>query len=486
MKKATLPGFFAVLCFALAAFPLAAQQLTNIDTADRPVANLQSSASLNSGKPRAYTARIDPRNVLVDKFQGWGVSLCWWANVVGGYSNRDTCADMIFNTLKLNIVRYNIGGGENPNGPDSLEFRARVPGFEPARGNWNWNADQSQRWMLKAALARGVDRVEAFANSPPYWMTVSGSVTGGHDGAANLQGSCEQDFAAYLAEVIQHLGQSDGVTFDAITPLNEPSSDWWKYGGHQEGCHMAAKQQNRLINLLQAELQKRGLRTLIDAPEDNDEQSGIHDLKHYTRKALKDVGQISTHSYGANNPAGLKSLAAHLHKPLRQTEYGDGEPTGMKMARRIRDDLAILRPISWCYWQAVDYAGWGLLNNPLEADGTQNFFATRKFYTFEQFTRFLRPGCNLIACGDQNSIAGYDPSSHTLAIVTVNDSMADFTVTYDLSGFSATSPTAQPYRTSQSEDVKQLAPLTVKNQKFVSVIPAQSVTTFVLQHAMAN
>jgi O-glycosyl hydrolase len=122
----------------------------------------------------------------------------------------------------------------------------------------------------------------------------------------------------------------------------------------------------------------------------------------------------------------------------------------------------------------------------VEEGGTQNFFATRKFYTFEQFTRFLRPGCNLIACGDRNSIAGYDPSSHTLAIVTVNDGMADFTVTYNLSGFTVKDPTAQPYRTSQNEDMKELAPLTVAGQSFVSVIPAQSVTTFVLQNVISN
>jgi O-glycosyl hydrolase len=134
----------------------------------------------------------------------------------------------------------------------------------------------------------------------------------------------------------------------------------------------------------------------------------------------------------------------------------------------------------------VDYAGWGLLDNRLEKGGSQSFFASRKFYTFEQFTRFLRPGCNIIACDDKNSIAGYDPGSQTLVMVTVNDSMADFTVTYDLSGFSATGATAQPYRTSKKEDCEALSPIKVANQSFVSVIPAGSVTTFVLQHVASN
>ena len=432
------------------------------------------------GQSRDYAAKIDPSNVLVDDFQGWGVSLCWWANVVGGYSNRDEYADLVFKTLKINIVRYNIGGGENPAGPGTMQFRAMVPGFEPQRGVWEWNADRNQRWMLKAALARGVNRVEAFANSPPYWMTVSGSVTGAVGGTNNLKVACEPDFAAYLAEVLSHISRLDGVTFDSITPVNEPSSSWWVFGGHQEGCHIDAVQQERVIHLLRAELDRRGMHLLIDAPEENDEQSGINSLEIYTMNGVNDVGKISTHTYIANNPDGLSSLAAKFHKPLRQTEYGDGERTGMKLARRIRDDLTQLRPLSWCYWQAVDYAGWGLLDNHLAKDGKTKYVITKKFYVFEQFSRFLRPGCQIIDCGDTNSVAGYDPVSKTLAIVTVNDSPKRFKETFDLSHFAATGNVAQGYRTSYWDRFKRLRPIRVRQGRFSSEVPADSVTTYVL------
>jgi O-glycosyl hydrolase len=429
----------------------------------------------------AAVAKISPAKILVDDFQGWGVSLCWWANVVGGYSNRDEYADLVFNTLKLNIVRYNIGGGENSNGPGTIQYRAVVPGFEPERGVWNWDADRNQRWMLKAALKRGVNRVEAFANSPPYWMTVSGSVTGAVGGTNNLKVACEEDFAVYLAEVLKHLGSLDGVTFDSITPLNEPASSWWTFGGHQEGCHIDAVQQERLIKLLSTELDRRGLRLLIDAPEENDEQSGIHSLETYTAICLKDIGQISTHSYAANNPEGLSLLAASLHKPLRQSEYGDGDQTGMKLARRIRDDLTQLRPLSWCYWQGADYAGWGLLANRLQENGRTRYRITEKFHVFEQFTRFLRPGCQIIGCGDTNSVVACDPASKSLAIVTVNDSSTDFKETFDLSNFTTTGKVAQCYRTSDNENFEQLKPLPIRGQRFRAIFPANSVTTCVVE-----
>lgn len=400
--------------------------------------------------------------------------------MAGGYSNRDEYADLVFKVLKLNIVRYNIGGGENPEGPGTMQPRAIVPGFEPRLGVWDWDADRNQRWMLKAALQRGVTRVEAFANSPPWWMTVSGSVTGAVGGTNNLKVSCEHDFAVYLADVVQHLSRRDGVKFDAITPVNEPSSSWWVYGGHQEGCHMDAVQQERVINQLWDELNRRNLHLVIDAPEENDEQSGIDSIQTYTSKCLEHIGQISTHSYNANNPGDLASLADSLHKTLRQTEYGDGDATGMKLARRIRDDLTQLRPVSWCYWQGADYAGWGLLYNRLNGHGRETYSITEKFRVFEQFTRFLRPGCQIIDCGDTNSVAGYDPASKTLAIVTVNDSLDDFPQTYDLSGFAATGTLAECYRTSDNDSFRQLPAIPVRNQRFRSVNPAWSVTTYVL------
>ena len=429
-----------------------------------------------------HTVMINPTNVLVDDFQGWGTSLCWWGNVVGGYPNREAYADLAFKFLQLNIVRYNIGGGENPEGPGTLEYRARIPGFEPSRGVWNWQADQGQRWMLKAALARGVNHVEAFANSPPYWMTVSGSVTGAKDGGNNLKKDSEQDFAVYLAETIKNLGRLDNIAFHSITPMNEPAGNWWKFGRISEGCYMSADQQDRVIHLLRVELDRRHLTLPIDATEDCDEQSAINDLNSYSPAALGNIGQISTHTYGPNNPVALHALAHSLHKPLWHTEYGDADTTGLKTARRIRDDLVWLRPQAWCYWQFVDYDGWGLVFNPLDGKGVTAYTVTRKFYTVAQFSKFFRPGCKLLDCGDGNSVAAYDPAMSQLAIVAVNDSPADFTVGFDLASFStATNTTVQCYRTSASENLKQFSNLKLSDQRLDSTLSANSVTTFVVR-----
>jgi len=433
---------------------------------------------------------VDPSVSVVTNFEGWGTSLCWWGNVVGGYSNRETYADLAFSQLKLNIVRYNIGGGDNPTN-HFLSFRANMPGFEPTNGAWNWSADANQRWMLQAALARGVDHVEAFANSPPWWMTVSGSVTGSTNGSSNnLQTNFESGFAVYLATVVSNLSLIDGVHFDTVTPMNEPNEDWWVYGGSQEGCHMSTDQQVRMVNDLRAALDARGQSAGVAACEDSYEQDTLNALDAYGATALSNVSRIVTHSYSANAPTGLRDLAASLHKPLWVSEYGDCDATGMNQARRIHDDIAMMGASAWIYWQVVDSGTcWGLLANPevasTNSNYTTNYTIHESFYVIGQFSQFIRPGCQILNVGDANSLAAYNPTNSTLAIVTVNDSTNSFNVTYDLSAFSRLPPQVSLSRTSGSENMAPLAPLPVNNRRFISAILAESVTTHVLTNVAA-
>lgn len=428
-----------------------------------------------------YTATINPHNVLVERFDGWGTSLCWWANVLGRATNRADYADLAFKKLQLNIVRYNIGGGENPAISNSMEIRARLPGFEPRPGVWDWSADANQRWFLRAAVARGANRVEAFANSPPYWMTVSGSVTGATNGAAdNLRVECEGMFADYLATVVSNLTVLDGVKFNLVTPMNEPGADWWHYGGRQEGTHMSHEQQARMINLLRLALARRGLEIGIVASEDNDEQSTVKAVKSYAPPPQKLLSLIATHTYGANNPAGVRRLAAALGRPLWVTEYGDGEASGLMMARRIRDDIAQTHAAAWIYWQfAEPDSQWGLVGYHW-GEPSPKITINKKFYVLAQFSCFIRPGFQILDAGDKNSLAAYDAASHRLVLVTVNDSEHPLTAAFNLDLFRAPSAPVACYRTSDRENMQAVDPVVLTGGKLISILPPRSVTTQVV------
>src|SRR5690625_3740525 len=230
-----------------------------------------------------------------DRFEGWGTSLAWWGHILGQWEDQqkfNDVMDLVFDAdkgLGLNIVRYNIGGGENTNlGENTLRAGGDVPGFQPEEGEWDWGADRGQRHVMLAAFDRGATIAEAFSNSPPYWMTVSGSVTGAEDGGNNLKDAYYDAFADYLTEVVKVYGERYGVTFRTLTPLNEPISNWWKKGNIQEGAHFNLEAQMKIIKKVADLLEKKGLNeTTVSASEANSIDEKMIIIKGYDYEIYK-------------------------------------------------------------------------------------------------------------------------------------------------------------------------------------------------------
>ena len=197
-------------------------------------------------------------------FEGWGSSICWWGDRIGGWAEdkRNALVDLIVdakNGLGYNIFRYNIGGGDNPSHTHMGEHR-NMPGFQPTKGTWDWNADARQQAVLKRLVSSGENViVEAFSNSPPYWMTKSGCASGSSDGSDNLKDDQYDAFADYLTEVVKHYRDELGITFRTLEPLNEPNANWWKSNGGQEGCHFGPSSQQKIIKAVGAALASKAL-----------------------------------------------------------------------------------------------------------------------------------------------------------------------------------------------------------------------------------
>lgn len=435
----------------------------------------------------SYTAVVSPGSLIATNFQGWGSSLAWWANVVGSYPNRTNYVDLPFTTLKLNIARYNIGGGENPANPVTGQgYRTVMQGFEPTNGMWNWNADANQRWVLQAARARGVNLVDAFANSPPWWMCVNSNCVGNASATNNLLVNCETNFAVYLATVVSNLTVLDGDHFDYITPMNEPNgSKWYSGSPSQEGCNMNPAQQSDMVSNLYVQLQTIAPSVAIDAAEDVDPEQSYLDLNAYSATALGEVSLYTTHTYSFTGAGNLKSKASSQHKTLWVAEYGDNDGSGLKMARRIHDDITQMGIRAWVYWQVVDSAsGWGFLLNSLQAPGasgyTPNYTINEKFYVMGQFSEFIRPGYNIISVNDTNTLAAFNPTNSTLVLVLVNNTAGTTNVTYNLSSFGSLPWQVAATQTATGENLATISAPVVTNQQFSVAVPATSVTTYVL------
>lgn len=442
-----------------------------------------------------YTATPDPK-IQFQTWQGWGTSLAWWAHVVGGFPEpaRTDYMDKAFDPVKglgLNVVRYNIGGGENPQhlAPNKqfLEYRCAVPGYQTAPGQWDWNADANQRWVLSAALARGANRLEAFSNSPPYWMTHSGSVTGNAGGTDNLKPEDDERFANYLTDVVKHFHDAWGIDFASLEPLNEPSGTWWKLGNHQEGCFVDRPHQNAVVKATGSALARSGLATRVSASDENTISGANQTFGYYDNIARDLLSRINTHSYGGGDRTRLSNFALSAGKDLWLSEYGDGDASGLPMSRRILEDINGLHPSAWVYWQVMDSAGgWGCLLNPLKDETTTAYKINQKYYVMANYSRFIRPGYRFMAINDANSLAAYDARSRQLVIVTTNSGDQAATVTYDLSRFTGLGRTVAAYRTSPTEDLAPLPAMAITDSRFAVATPAKSVTTYIIADAVYN
>ncbi|MFB7979611.1 glycoside hydrolase [Streptomyces vinaceus] len=473
-------------------------------------------------RPAAAAIRLEPAYQQAP-FEGWGTALSWFANVTGGWpdAQRNRLADALYGAegLGLTIARYNIGGGDHPQTAPYMRAGAAVPGHWSRPGpqapggwdpddpdHWDPDADGNQRWWLKAARARGADTFEAFSNSPPYFMTDSGLVSGAvdpmHD---NLRPDQYERFAAYLAGALQRVQNGTGVTFASVSPVNEPGTAYWRAGGLQEGSHWETGSQARMITALRAELDREGLRTAIAAMDETDPDMFRANWDGYGGTVRSAVGRLNTHTYGTRGRSGARDIAKGTHKPLWMSEvdlggtvpqsFTDMSPA-LDLAKRITDDLTQLEPRAWVLWQAVeDYenmtpshedSNWGLIQTdftPADAAG-EPLRKNKKYWAMAQYTRFVRPGSRVIGTDDDHTLAAMRPGGQGTVVVHTNPTGSARTITLDLAGFrSVSSAAVQRYTTDATHDVHRETDVSTTGKRLTVTLAARSVTTLVIPGA---
>jgi O-glycosyl hydrolase len=441
--------------------------------------------------PGATLVKLDV-NTQHQSFEGWGTSLAWWAYQTGGWSSskREQFLDLVVNPesgLGYNIFRYNIGGGDAPSHNHMGKDR-EMPGFQSSNGTWDWNADVRQTSVLTRLWATGKDVIiEAFSNSPPYWMTKSGCASGNTDGSNNLKDDSYDAFAAYLVEVTKHYRDEWGITFRTLEPLNEPNANWWKANGGQEGCHFSASNQQQIIKAVAAALTKAGVtETRISASDENSMDDAYSIMSGYDSATLAAMVQMNVHSYSGSKRTQMRSLATSKGKRLWQSETGPlnvdlatNTDAAIFMAGRIIQDLRELKPEAWIEWQVVDPATtWTSFS---VNDAQETWKPLKRFYGQAGFSRFIRPGATFVDINNADMVAALAKDASVVTVVARNGSQtASKSFTFDLTSLPSIGSAIEVYRTSASEDLVHLNAVPVQDWSFTATLPAYSVTTFVI------
>ena len=429
-------------------------------------------------------------------FEGWGTSLCWWAVKAGAWSeeNRSKLIGAIADPdtgLGYTIFRYNIGGGDQP-GHNHLtkgDGGGKVPGYKPTeKGDYDWTADPYQRAIAIELSKRVKDPIfEAFSNSPPWWMTKSGCVSGSSDGSDNLKPDYFDDFADYLSEVALHFKTEWGITFRTVEPFNEPSAGWWKANGGQEGCGFKNNQSKMIVELGKA-LQKKGLfpETSVSAADETSIKQAHDQLGNYTAEALSYLGQVNTHSYSDGSyRKQLFNRAFGLNKRLWQSETGPLSKSGdehiaLWMANVIIQDLRDMHAEAWIDWQIGDPAeNWRslALNH-----SKQTFTPNARYYMHAAFSRYIRPGSRIIDSDNGNTLAALRPDG-ALVLVVRNSGSSDVRYSFDLGEFVKIGTSAKVVRFELPGSLKAQDDIAVSGKALSMTAKANTITTMVIDGA---
>jgi hypothetical protein len=458
--------------------------------------------------------------------KGWGVSVAWWGNLVGGMpqASIDDICNRVAVEVNLNFFRFNIGGGDNPNCPSGkhMRFDADMPGYRPfyANNQGFGVVDVSKDYrqiavMDKLASLRapyGDIITEMFSVSPPYYMTKSFCSAGAVGNGENLAPGFEDDFADYLCSVTKTLRDAHANwNIQDIEPFNEPYSNFWSAYGSQEGCKILASQQASVLYKVWEKQQTYGIENLsLVASDCNSISEGLqnsYDLWANHNNEYNGIASFAVHSYfgTSKEKADLyTNVTTNTGKPIWQSETGPLEwylPPGGQwwwrhydIAQRLIDDIRNLKCEVWCMWQAhgSDDA-WALvqqtnfdINNPYKTPVLTN---TKSFYIYQQIAKYAKVGYTQIANSDPSSITFLKPDTKEVVVVIANNTTSSKDYSVDLTQFETVS-SFDTYRSSgdviTGENAKQL---TISNQTNKGVLagnkinytaPAWSVTTFVV------
>lgn len=426
---------------------------------------------------RALNVNLD-RNLQT--MESFGASDAWQCNFIGKNwptDKRNHIADLLFSKevdnegspkgIGLSLWRFNLGAGSAEQGEasDIGDQWRRTECFTANGVTYDMGKQAGQVWFMKAARDRGVEKLLAFTNSAPVYLTNNGKAHASIKEFYNLKDGKMPDLADFWVNSIDKLKTEHGLTIDYISPFNEPQYEW--DGSNQEGSPATNANIYNFINILSPKLQSKGLGSQIVVGE-----AGAFEPLYKTVSGIESRSNQIDYFFGVNstkNIAGLsnvkKTISGHSYWqawPLSElissrqsaaskiqsipglslwaSEYcilespgtselpgggGPGRDLGMQtalwVARLISTDIAIGGVTSWQWWTAIsrgDYKD-GLLHVD---DGASNGAGNADYckydgtvrdakilWAFGNFSFFVKPGMVRVQIPDlDNSAATTD------------------------------------------------------------------------------
>jgi hypothetical protein len=395
--------------------------------------------------------------------ESFGASDAWQCNFIGKNwpsDKRNKMADLLFSReldadgnpkgIGLSLWRFNLGAGSTEQGDasDISDEWRRTECFTTDGVSYDMSKQAGQVWFMKAAKERGVEKLLAFTNSAPVYLTQNGKAHASIKEFYNLQDGKMPELADFWVTALDKLKTEQGLTIDYVSPFNEPQYEW--DGTAQEGSPATNANIYSFVNVLSPKLQSKGLTAQIVVGEagayeslyktvsGKESRSNQIDYFFAANSAKKITGlsnvkkTISGHSYWQAWPlnelvSSRQQAASRIQSvgavSLWSSEYcvlespgtselsgggGPGRDLGIQLAlwtaRIISTDIAVGGVTSWQWWTAIsrgDYKD-GLIHvddNASNGAGDANYCKndgyirdSKTLWALGNFSFFVKPG----------------------------------------------------------------------------------------------
>jgi hypothetical protein len=282
----------------------------------------------NSGAENSIAELSISLDTNLQTMENFGASDAWQSNFIGKnwpLDKKNKIADLLFSKevdadgnpkgIGLSLWRFNLGAGSTEQGDasDITDEWRRTECFTTDGVTYNMNKQAGQVWFMKAAKERGLEKLLAFTNSAPVYLTQNGKAHASIKEFYNLKEGKMPELADFWATSLEKLKTEHGLTIDYVSPFNEPQYEW--DGSGQEGSPATNANIYSFVNILSPKLQSKGLDAKIVVGE-----GGSYESLYKTISGKESRSNQIDYFFGVNsakNIAGLsnvkKTISAHSY-----------------------------------------------------------------------------------------------------------------------------------------------------------------------------